>query len=95
MKGTIPLAGDFGDDTLFGSFGNDAFILGAGRSSDKILDYTDSIDGFLPEPILTFEQLTFEASDNSTQVKFGDEALATVIGVVPGFLEASDFTALS
>ncbi|MEM9244826.1 MAG: choice-of-anchor D domain-containing protein, partial [Cyanobacteria bacterium P01_F01_bin.153] len=93
-EGDDTLAGDFGDDTLIGGLGSDAFILGAGRGSDEILDYTDGIDGFLLEPTLTFEQLTLEASGNSTQIKFGDELLATVIGVERSLLDASDFAAL-
>ncbi|MEM9770647.1 MAG: hypothetical protein AAF889_03435 [Cyanobacteria bacterium P01_D01_bin.73] len=88
------LAGDFGDDTLIGGDGGDRFIIGAGRGSDEILDYEDGIDGFLLESTLTFEQLTLEASGNSTQIKFGDELLVTVIGVTPQLLDAADFSVL-
>ncbi|MGD1852024.1 MAG: calcium-binding protein, partial [Cyanophyceae cyanobacterium] len=86
------LAGDFGNDTLIGGLGSDRFIIGAGRGSDEILDYTDGVDGFLLEPTITFDQLTLEASGNSTQIKFGDELLVTVLGVERSLLEASDFT---
>ena len=88
------LAGDLGDDTLIGGAGSDRFIIGAGRGSDEILDYSDGIDGFLLEPTLTFEQLTFEASGNSTQVKSGNEVLVTVLGVGPALLDGADFAPL-
>ncbi|MEM9245940.1 MAG: hypothetical protein AAGA67_09400, partial [Cyanobacteria bacterium P01_F01_bin.153] len=62
-----------------------------GRGSDEVLDYTDGVDGFLLEPTVTFDQLILETSGNSTQIKFGDELLAIVIGVAPTLLDASDF----
>ncbi|MEM6503320.1 MAG: choice-of-anchor D domain-containing protein [Cyanobacteria bacterium P01_C01_bin.89] len=94
-EGDDTLAGDFGDDTLIGGLGSDRFIIGAGRGSDEILDYTDGVDGFLLEPTVTFDQLTLAASGNSTQIKFGDELLVTVIGVGRSLLESSDFAALT
>ncbi|MEM6502429.1 MAG: hypothetical protein AAF685_11390 [Cyanobacteria bacterium P01_C01_bin.89] len=93
--GNDVLAGDLGRDTLIGGTGNDSFILGAGKGSDEILDYEDGVDNFLLEPTVTFPQLTLEASGNSTQIKFGDELLATVIGVAPTLLDASDFATIS
>ncbi|MEM9245870.1 MAG: hypothetical protein AAGA67_09050 [Cyanobacteria bacterium P01_F01_bin.153] len=78
-----------------GGLGNDALLIGAGRGSDEIRDYTDSVDGFLLEPTVTFPQLTLEASGNSTQIKFGDELLVTVIGIGPALLDASDFASIS
>ena len=97
MKGAAGddvLAGDFGDDTLIGGAGSDHFIIGAGRGSDEILDYSDGIDGFLLETTLTFDQLTFEASGNSTVIKFGNETLATVLGVERSLLDGADFAPL-
>lgn len=88
------IAGDFGDDTLIGGAGSDRFIIGPGRGSDEILDYSDGIDSFLLEPTLTFEQLTFEASGNSTQVRFGNEVLVTILGVGPTLLDGTDFVPL-
>ena len=93
--GDDTLAGDFGDDTLIGGLGRDSFVIGAGRGSDEILDFTDGVDGFLLEPTVTFDQLTLAASGNSTQIKFGDELLVTVIGVGRSLLESSDFAALA
>ncbi|MGD1938007.1 MAG: beta strand repeat-containing protein [Cyanophyceae cyanobacterium] len=90
-EGDDLLAGDFGDDTLIGGGGNDFFVIGAGRGSDEILDFTDGVDGFLLEPTVAFDQLTLAASDNSTQIKFGDEVLVTVIGVASSLIDASDF----
>ncbi|MEM9772236.1 MAG: choice-of-anchor D domain-containing protein [Cyanobacteria bacterium P01_D01_bin.73] len=94
-EGNDVLAGDLGDDTLIGGLGSDRFIIGVGRGSDEILDFTDGVDGFLLEPTLTFEQLTLEASGNSTQIKFGNELLVTVIGVERSLLDAADFAALA
>ncbi|MEM9772235.1 MAG: calcium-binding protein, partial [Cyanobacteria bacterium P01_D01_bin.73] len=88
------LAGDAGNDTLIGDIGSDRFVIGAGRGSDILLDFTDNVDRILLEPTLTFPQLTLEASGNSTQIRFGDELLVTVIGVAPALLDASDFATL-
>ncbi|MGD1937338.1 MAG: choice-of-anchor D domain-containing protein, partial [Cyanophyceae cyanobacterium] len=94
-EGNDVLAGDFGNDTLIGGVGNDSFIIGAGRGSDEILDFIDGVDGFLLEPTIAFEQLTFEETGNSTQIKLGDELLATVIGVGPSLLDGADFAPLT
>ena len=88
------IAGDFGDDTLIGGIGSDRFVIGAGRGSDEILDFADGIDGILLEPTVTFEQLTLEATGNSTQISLGDEVLVTVLGVAPNLLTATDFSPL-
>ena len=89
------LAGDFGNDTLIGGAGSDRILIGAGRGSDFLLDFEDGIDQFVLEAPLTTDQLTFQGSGNSTQIKLGDEVLITVIGVAPDRVDASDFTTLT
>ena len=89
------LAGDFGNDTLIGGAGSDRILIGAGRGSDFLLDFEDGVDQFVLEAPLTTDQLTFQGSGNSTQIKFGDEVLITVVGVAPDRVDASDFTTLS
>ena len=85
------LAGDFGNDTLIGGVGSDRILIGAGRGSDVLLDFEDGIDKFELEAPLTVSQLTFVGAGNSTQIKFGDEVLVTVIGVGPSLVDAADF----
>lgn len=79
------------NDTLIRGAGSDRILIGQGRGSDFLLDFEDGIDGFLLESTLTFEQLTFAGLGNSTQIKFDDEVLVTVIGVGRSLLDASDF----
>ncbi|MEM6503318.1 MAG: hypothetical protein AAF685_15970 [Cyanobacteria bacterium P01_C01_bin.89] len=63
-------------------------------ADNEILDYTDGINEFLPGSTVTFDQLTVEASGNSTEIKLDDELLVTVMGVGRSLLDSSDFAAL-
>ncbi|MGD1937335.1 MAG: hypothetical protein ACFCA4_07265 [Cyanophyceae cyanobacterium] len=64
-------------------------------ADNEILDYTDGINEFLPGSTVTFDQLTVEASGNSTEIKLDNELLVTVMGVGRrSLLDSSDFAAL-
>ncbi|MEM1426220.1 MAG: hypothetical protein AAGF75_06680 [Cyanobacteria bacterium P01_H01_bin.130] len=69
----------------------DRILIGAGRGSDFLLAFEDGVDQFVLEAPLTVGQLTFAGAGNSTQIKFGEEVLVTVIGVGPSLVDASDF----
>jgi ELWxxDGT repeat protein len=99
-EGDDQLMGDLGDDILFGASGNDTltggegrdrFILTPGSGSNLITDFTDGEDIIVLEDGLTFEQLTFDVSQNGTIVKFNEEILATLNGVESTLITADDF----
>jgi Ca2+-binding RTX toxin-like protein len=94
--GDDTLDGGTGKDVLIGGRGEDEFVFNVGMSTDMIRDFDannsdgaqDLIDG-------TFASATISASanGNDTIVDFGSGDRFILLGVTPGQIDASDFTA--
>ena len=89
--GNDVLSGDRGNDTLQGNDGADTFVLVEGFGSDLILDFEDGRDRILLAGPLEFADLTLQDQGNSTQIRTGDELLATLVGVDSSLLTSADF----
>ncbi|MGB3404406.1 MAG: cadherin domain-containing protein [Microcoleaceae cyanobacterium] len=85
------LFGAGGADTLTGGEGIDQFVITPTSGSNIITDFTDGEDMIVLEDGLTFEQLTIEASQTNTIVKFNNDILATLNGVESSLITAEDF----
>ncbi|MBW3586984.1 MAG: hypothetical protein KY448_14410, partial [Cyanobacteria bacterium 0813] len=90
------LSGDVGDDTLTGGSGNDVFMLNQSLGSDIISDFRKGEDLIGLNSGFSFNQLSITSSNNQTLISVSDtgQLLATLNGVVPGTLAASDFITL-
>lgn len=87
------LRGGFGNDTLTGDDfsggqGSDTFVLAAGEGTDTIVDFEVGIDLIGLADGLTFGQLTLAANE----IRFGEEVLASLNGVLTTTLTSADFT---
>lgn len=91
-QGNDFLRGGFGADVLrgddsFGPLGHDTFVLAAGEGSDIILDFQQGTDLIGLAGGLGFNSLSFEGN----AIRFGDELLATLVGVNTTTLVAGNF----
>ncbi|MDJ1183027.1 beta strand repeat-containing protein [Roseofilum casamattae] len=93
-KGDDRLCGGVGNDTLSGGEGRDIFVLSINTGSNVILDFTDGVDTVALANGLTFAQLSFTSMNNSTMISVGGTAIATLSGVDPSILDATDFVAV-
>ncbi|MEB3279272.1 MAG: putative Ig domain-containing protein, partial [Lyngbya sp.] len=93
-QGNDILIGAGGNDTLTGNEGRDRFLLRTGDGSDFITDFTDTEDLLILDEDLTFDDLNILEENGSTQIKFGEELLATLENVNASLITADDFVSL-
>lgn len=83
--------GGKGNDTLRGGSGRDIFVIRPDDGADVIQGFQDGSDRFQLVGGLTFGQLTIGSNDNNTTISFGNQLLATVVGVNSNLITAADF----
>ncbi|MEM6716149.1 MAG: hypothetical protein AAF622_13845, partial [Cyanobacteria bacterium P01_C01_bin.147] len=85
--GSDRLRGEAGFDVLIGGGQSDTFVLAAGEGGDTILDFEVGIDFIGLADHLTTSDLTFSGET----ISFGDEVLATLVGIDTTALSADSF----
>ncbi len=90
--GNDVLSGGKGKDILTGGAGSDHFILAASSGADRITDFQNGIDKLQLTGNLTFGKLRIVDLGADTQIKFGTQVLANLLGVDnSGLITANDF----
>jgi serralysin len=98
-SGADRITGSRGADVIAGGSGTDTFIFAPGdggaavSDGDTILDFTVGEDRIGLSSPLTFEAIAIQASGGNSLLRIANtgEILATLVGVSPGQLGASDF----
>ncbi|MBD2258296.1 glycerophosphodiester phosphodiesterase family protein [Pseudanabaena sp. FACHB-2040] len=99
-EGNDQIWGDDGDDLIRGGLGNDrltggsdsdTFVLAAGEGTDTITDFEGGIDRIGLANGLSFADLSL----GGNFIAYGNENLATLIGVNTAALTAADFVSIA
>ncbi len=87
------LIGGNGNDILTGGDGGDIFVLRSGQSTDSVTDFEDGVDKIAVLSGLEFADLNLNSTAGGVEITVGatGEVLATLDGVTPNNLDASDF----
>ncbi len=85
------LTGGNGKDTLTGGAGSDTFVLVSSSGTDRITDFEDGSDKLQLTGKLTFGKLAIIDVGSDTQIKLGQQLLATLMGVESSLITATDF----
>ncbi|NJO43597.1 MAG: bifunctional metallophosphatase/5'-nucleotidase [Cyanobacteria bacterium CRU_2_1] len=90
--GNDTLYGGGGSDLLDGGDGRDISVLERGRGSDTIRGFRDRQDRLGLSRGLRFNQLEIEQVGGRTEISFGNDLLATLLGVNASRITSADFT---
>ena len=88
----IPLDGGFGNDTLFGSGGNDVFVLEPGAGEDVITDFDRDFDLFGLTISIGFSDLSIIDNTDRTAALIRDTTDNNRILATVNNLSASNIT---
>ena len=94
-NGDDRLWGDQGNDMLSGGAGVDTFVFGSATGTDVVMDYTDGSDKIALTGGLTFAQLSLTQGAQGTEIRVGDQLMATLTNVQVTALAADDFSAIA
>jgi len=89
------LWGDLADDMLSGGAGVDTFVFGSDTGTDVVMDYADGEDKIALTGGLTFAQLSLTQGAQGTEIRVGDQLMATLMNVQVTALAADDFSPIA
>ncbi|GAB4285770.1 MAG: hypothetical protein Fur0025_17720 [Oscillatoriaceae cyanobacterium] len=94
-NGDDRLWGDLADDMLSGGAGVDTFVFGSDSGTDVVMDYADGEDKIALTGGLTFAQLSLTQGADGTEIRVGQQLVATLMNVQVTALAVDDFTAIA
>ncbi len=89
------LWGGFGQDTMQGGQGRDTFAIATGEDADVINDFSIGEDVVGLKDGLTYSELTITQQGANTEIRFGGETLATLLGIDSNAFAATNSTFLT